>query len=217
MRAVRVSGTENYADEAPELLKRYESISFADAHRLAMHLIPTAPSRVLDIGSGTGRDAAGFAALGHSVVAVEPTEELRRGAMHLHPSAMIQWLDDSLPDLAAVRGRGEEFDEVMLTAVWMHLDEPQRCRAMPNVVALVRNGGVVMMSLRHGPVPPGRRMFEVSAEETTALAQPLGLCCVLRQEAEPSLRQPGVMWTRLAFRKGPLPAAAGPSRGEQPG
>ena len=203
MRAVRISGTENYAEEAPELLKRYESITFADAHRLVMHLIPTAPSRVLDIGSGTGRDAAGFAALGHSVVAVEPTEELRRGAMLRHPSPMIEWLDDSLPDLAAMRGRGEEFDVVMLTAVWMHLDGPQRRRAMPNVAALVRNGGVVIMSLRHGPVPPGRRMFEVSAEETVALAQPLGLCCVLRQEAQPSLRQPGVTWTRLAFRKAP--------------
>src|SRR6516225_45349 len=95
MRAVRISGTENYAEEAPELLKRYESISFADAHRLVVQLIPTAPSRVLDIGAGTGRDAAGFAALGHSVVAVEPTEELRRGAVLLHPSPMIEWLHDS--------------------------------------------------------------------------------------------------------------------------
>ena len=117
MRAIRVSGTENYAEEAPELLERYESISFADAHRLVMHLIPTAPSRVLDIGAGTGRDAAGFAALGHSVVAVEPTEELRRGAMLLHPSPMIEWLDNSLPDLAAIRARGDKFDVVMLTAV----------------------------------------------------------------------------------------------------
>lgn len=203
MRAVRISGTENYADEAPELLKRYESISFVDHHRLVMHLIPTAPSRVLDIGAGTGRDAAGFAALGHSVVAVEPTEELRRGAMLLHPSTMIEWLDDSLPDLAVMRARGEQFDMVMLTAVWMHLDERQRRRAMPSVVALVRDGGVVIMSLRHGPVPPGRRMFEVSAEETIALAQPLGLCCILNQQAAPSLRQPGVTWTRLAFRKAP--------------
>jgi len=216
MRTVRVSGTENYADEAPELLKRYDSISFADAHRLVTHLIPTAPSRVLDIGSGTGRDAAGFAALGHSVVAVEPTEEFRRGAMLLHPSPMIEWLDDSLPDLAAIRARGDEFDVVMLTAVWTHLDALQRRRAIPNVAALVRNGGVVMMSLRHGPVPPGRRMFEVSAEETIALAQPLELCCILRQKAEPSLRQPGVTWTWLAFQKEPLPAAGGPSRGERP-
>jgi len=201
MNPVRISGTENYAEEAPELLKRYESISFADHHRSVMHLIPTVPSRVLDIGAGTGRDAAGFVGMGHSVVAVEPTEELRRGAMTLHPSPMIEWVDDSLPDLAVVRARGEEFDVVLLSAVWMHLDELQRRKAMPNVAVLVRNGRVVLMSLRHGPVPPGRRMFEVSAEETIALAQPLGLRCTLNQEAEPSLRQPGVSWTRLAFRR----------------
>src|SRR5438046_5027695 len=88
------------------------------------------------------------------------TAELRGGAMLLHSSAMIEWLDDSLPDLAAVRARGEKFDVVMLTAVWMHLDGLQRRQAMPNVVALVRNGGAVILSLRHGPVPPGRRMFE---------------------------------------------------------
>ena len=199
MKAVRTSGTENYAEETPELLKRYESISFADHHRSVIHLIPTVPGRVLDIGAGTGRDAAYLVGLGHSVVAVEPTEELRRGAMVLHPSPMIEWVDDSLPDLAAVRARREEFDAVMLTAVWMHLDAPQRRQAMPNVAALVRNGGVMIMSLRHGPVPPGRRMFEISAEETIALAQPLGLRCTLHQEAEPSLRQPGVSWTCLAF------------------
>ena len=201
MRPVRISGTENYAEEAPELLKRYESISFADHHRSVIHLIPTVPGRVLDIGSGTGRDAAGLAGLGHSVVAVEPTEELRRGAMLLHPSPMIEWLDDSLPDLAAVRARKEEFDLVMLAAVWMHLDEAQRQLAMPNVSALVGNGGVVIMSLRHGPVPPERRMFEVTAEEMIALAQHSNLFCTLNREAESSLRQPGASWTRLAFHK----------------
>jgi len=112
-------------------------------------------------------------------------------------------VNDSLPDLALVRARSEEYDVIMLSAVWMHLDEQQRRQAMPNVAALLRNGGVMIMSLRHGPVPPGRRMFEVSAEETIALAQPLGLRCVLNQEAQPSLRQPGVSWTRLAFRKAP--------------
>ena len=33
-------------------------------------------------------------------------------------------------------------------------------------------------------------MFEVSAEETIALAQRSNLHCTLNQEAEPSLRQP---------------------------
>jgi 2-polyprenyl-3-methyl-5-hydroxy-6-metoxy-1,4-benzoquinol methylase len=60
-------------------------------------------------------------------------------------------LDDSLPDLAAMRARKEEFDLVMLTTMWMHLDEAQREVAMPNISALVRNGGIVIMSLRHRP------------------------------------------------------------------
>src|SRR6266851_223881 len=197
MKPVQASGTEHYAEEAPDLLQRYESISFADTHRAVMHLIPNDPCRALDIGAGTGRDAAGFAAMGHRVVAVEPTEELRRGAMILHPSPLIEWLDDSLPDLATVLARAEQFDVVMLTAVWMHLDEQQRRRAIPNVAALVRQGGVMIMTLRHGPVPPGRRMFEVSAEETIGLAQPLGLRCVLNRQAN-STDQPNVTWTRLA-------------------
>src|SRR5260370_5372366 len=99
--------------------------------------------------------------------------------MALHPSPLIEWLDDSLPDLALLLARGEKFDVVMLTAVWMHLDAQQRRQAMPNLAALVRAGGAVIMTIRHGPVPVGRRMFEVSAEETIKLAQTQDLHPVL--------------------------------------
>lgn len=97
-----VSGTEGYAEEAENLVERYENIPFADVHRSVLHLIPAAPCRVLDIGSGTGRDAAAFAAMEHRVVAVEPTAEMRLRAIALHRSPQIEWLDDSLPDLAEV-------------------------------------------------------------------------------------------------------------------
>lgn len=198
-----VSGTEGYAEEAEALVERYESLTFAHVHRLVWHLFPTAPSRVLEIGAGTGRDAAGFAALGHRVVAVEPTAAMRTRAMALHPSPDIEWLDDSLPDLARVLPRDEMFDVVMLTAVWMHLDAAQRQRAMPNVARLLAPGGVMSLTLRYGPVPAGRRMFAVSADETAALATAEGLREVLRHEAlAASQRQPGVTWTRLAFAKG---------------
>lgn len=200
-RSLGVSGTEHYAEEAADLLERYEAMSFAHVHRAVIHLIPAAACRVLDIGAGTGRDAAGFAAMGHSVLAVEPTDALRSGAMALHPSRLIEWLDDGLPELALVRARREQFDVVMMTAVWMHLDEQQRREAMPNVAHLVRAGGVMMMTLRHGPVPPGRRMFAVSGEETIRLAQPLCLRCILHRPAEASSRDPNVSWTRLAFAK----------------
>jgi SAM-dependent methyltransferase len=202
--SVQVSGTEGYAEEASELLKRYESVPAAEAHCAVLHLMSAAPSRVLDIGSGTGRDAAWFAAMGYRVIAIEPTDALRAGAMALHPSPAIEWLNDSLPDLAVLRGRGETFDLLMLTAVWMHIDAEQRRRAMPNLAALIATGGTVIMKLRHGPVPPGRRMFEVSPEETIELALPEGLNPVLNQRAESSQAQnraAGITWTTLALVK----------------
>jgi SAM-dependent methyltransferase len=197
-----VSGTEGYAEEAAALLHQYESISFVAVHQAVLRLIPASPSRVLDIGSGTGRDAAGFAALGHQVVAVEPTGVLREQAKILHPSPRIEWLDDSLPDLAQIRARGEVFDVVMLTAVWMHLDERQRCQAMPHVASLVRTGGVMIMSLRYGPIPKGRRMFAVPVDETVLLAEASGLRLLLQRESlDGVLGRPGISWARLAFRK----------------
>ena len=192
---------QGYADEAPRLLRQYESFSFVDAHRSVAYLFPPAPATVLDIGAGTGRDAAGFAALGHRVVAVEPTAALRLGAMALHPSPRIEWVDDALPDLDLVRRRGEVFDLIMLNAVWMHLDKRQRRRAMPRVASLLRPGGTLIMSQRYGPVPPGRRMFAVPAEETIGLAAAQGLRPVLNRPAQPVLQSAGVSWLRLAFVK----------------
>ena len=206
MTSAPVSGTEGYADEAEELFRLYESIPAADAHRAVLHLIPASPSNVLDIGSGTGRDAAWFASLGHRVVAVEPTGAMRIPAMALHPSSRIEWLDDSLPDLALLRARGVSFDLVMLTAVWMHLDAAQRRQAMPNVAALARPGGTVIMKVRHGPVPLGRRMFDITPEETIELARTQDLHPVLNVRTESSQeanRLAGVSWTNLAFVKAP--------------
>ena len=47
-------------------------------------------------------------------------------------------------------------------------------------------------------------MFEVSAEETIALAQCSNLVCTLNREAEASLRQTGVSWTRLDSKRTPI-------------
>ncbi len=198
-----VSGTEGYAAEADALARQYESITFAEAHAPYLHLIPAVPSRVVDIGAGTGRDAAALAEMGHQVVAAEPTAEMRAHAARLHPSPRIEWVDDSLPDLAVLTARGETFDLVMMTAVWMHLDDAQRRRAMPNVARLVRPGGMLTMTLRYGPVPPGRRMFVVTADETIALAADANLALTLRLDNQPGgFGRTDVSWTKLAFAKG---------------
>ena len=196
----RVSGTEGYGETADALVRRYEGVAFTDVHRDILHLFPTAPSSVLDIGAGTGRDAAAFAALGHAVTAVEPTPELRSHGQRLHANAPIDWIDDSLPDLGRVHAHGKRYDLVMLTAVWMHLDAAQRERAMARVAALLRPNGLMALSLRHGPVPAGRRMFDVSAAETRDLAEHHGLLAIHDSEGPALQGGAGVWWSRLAFR-----------------
>jgi hypothetical protein len=89
-----------------------------------------------------------------------------------------------------------------MTAVWMHLDEAERRRAMPNVASLLRPCGILAMTLRYGPVPPGRRMFEVSTVETIALAADAGLELLVEEDAPTLLKRAvPVTWKRLVFRK----------------
>ena len=200
MRADRVSGTEGYAEAAATLIE--SKLPFVDLHRPVLHLIPTRPSNILDVGSGPGHDAAAFAEMGHRVVAVEPTRELRVAATALYPSPLIEWVDDSLPSLNSILMRGEAFDLIMISGVWMHLDQLQRRSAMPVVASMLAAHGSLIMSLRHGVVPRGRRMFEVTAEETIALAHEVGLHPIVNLQTasvHPANRAAGVRWTRLAF------------------
>lgn len=195
-----VPGVAGYAEEAPMLLDTYEQRSFDRMHGRILHLLPTLPARVLDIGAGTGRDAAAFARRGYEVTAVEPVDALREGAMRLHREPNITWLDDGLPELGSLADRSGYFDVVMLTAVLMHLDAPSRARALGVIARLIRPGGLLVMYLRHGPVPEGRTMFDVTAYEIRPLAAALGLACILELLNEVDGRsRPGVSWTRLAF------------------
>ncbi len=128
----------------------------------------------------------------------------REAGLALHPHPAIEWVDDSLPALSAVRAGSRTFGLILLSAVWMHLESRQREPGMERLGELLASDGVLILSLRHGPIPAGRCMFEVSANETIALASEQGLACVLDVHTESSQavnRAAGVTWTRLAFKR----------------
>jgi SAM-dependent methyltransferase len=197
---VTVSSTAGYAAAADSLARQYESVTFEEVHAPVLHLLP-AGGRALDVGAGTGRDAAALAERGFAVTAVEPTSELRAHGMRLHAAKAITWLDDGLPDLAVLAGRAESFDLILLTAVWMHLDADERLRAMARIAAHLAPGGRLFMTLRHGPVPEGRRMFDVSGDETNALARANGLTSLLNEVRPDMFGRDGVTWSVLGFER----------------
>ena len=93
----------------------------------------------------------------------------------------------------------------------MHLEPGQRPAGMFSLASLLAPEGVLVVSLRHGPLPAGRYMFEVSGDETMALASSHGLARVFKVVTESSQavnRAAGVTWTRLAFRWANPPAHA---------
>jgi SAM-dependent methyltransferase len=136
------------------------------------------------------------------VVAVEPTPELRKAGQQIHADVPIDWVDDGLPELNRLLEREGRFDLILLTAVWMHLDAAERRTAMARLARLLAPSGTIIMSLRHGPVPEGRRMFDVSAEETAALGRISGLECIFSGERDDMLGRADVGWSLLALRAG---------------
>lgn len=191
--------TAGYAEAADALAVQYEQVSFDAVHSDVVELLPATPARILDVGAGTGRDAAALAARGHRVVAAEPTAELRAHGQRIHGDlAAVGWVDDALPDLPLHRHPGR-FDAVFATAVWMHLDAEERRRAMARIVSLLVPGGRFFVNLRHGPVPEGRRMFDVSAAETVGLGRTHGLRAVHRSERTDLHGRDGVRWSRLVL------------------
>lgn len=192
-----------YAASAERLVARFEAVPPRRLFAPMADLLPHAPARVADIGAGSGRDAAWFAAAGHTVLAVEPVAELRAAGMALHPSPRIDWLDDRLPHLAALAPYGQ-FDLVTLCAVWHHLAPTLREIAMARLAAIVAPGGLLILSLRHGPEGLGRPVFAVPPEETIDTAARAGLTLVRRIEADSiqgDNQAADVRWTWLALRK----------------
>lgn len=119
---------------------------------------------VLNVGAGSGRDAAWFAGQGHEVVAIEPSGELRSQAQQLHPDPAIHWLDDRLPALEGVYALDYGFDVILLIAVWMHVPETHRDRAFRKLTEPLKPSGLLVFTLRSEPVDDGRTMYPVSAE-----------------------------------------------------
>jgi protein-L-isoaspartate O-methyltransferase len=196
---------EGYAVDAAELVAVYEAFRTPDVLEPMQELLPARPSRILDVGAGTGRDAAFLVGEGHSVVAVEPVHAFRQAGLRLHPLERIRWLDDQLPALARVLEEATQYELIIVSGVWQHLPPEQHQRAINALSALLAAEGRLMISLRHGPGSPARPCFPADPDRIVAYAEGAGMRLRLRDHVE-SLQQRnrdlGVTWTWLCFERG---------------
>lgn len=189
-----------YDTNAVRVAEAYEAMAPERLHGWLEGLLPSAPALVLDVGAGSGRDAAWLTDLGHDVVAVEPSAALRAEAERRHARAGIRWLADRLPGLPATYRLGLGFDLIHLSAVWQHVAPGDRPRALRKLLGLLRPGGLLAVTLRGGPAEPGRSMHPVSLTELEILARDHGALVVRTAAIADAMGRPEIGWTGVALR-----------------
>ena len=189
-----------YNDNAPQLLSTYESIRSEQLHNWLTPFLPDRGMPVLDVGAGTGRDAAWLRGLGYQVFAVEPACQMRQLAYEHHGDQGITWIDDHLPELPRLSLFSKDFHLILLSAVWMHLPNEQRFPAIARLAQLIRLGGVLAISLRKGRLSEERGIFAVSERELLRLTQQHGFELICHIDALDQQGRAEVTWAKMAFR-----------------
>ena len=190
----------SYDIGAPTLVREYESLSFEEIHAAVLDLLPDSARCILDVGAGTGRDAAWFAANGHNVVAVEPSARFRVAGKERHRSPDIRWMDDTLPALEKVLRSKLTFDLIWVSAVWMHVPRSVRARAFRKLVSVMSPGASMMFSLRRGLPPLDRPMEPATAVEVEELARRHGLQTIRRERIPDAAGRTEVSWDVIWLR-----------------
>lgn len=191
-----------YSREAQRFFDQYQSLSFEQVHGNWLKHLGDSPGFALDVGAGSGRDAAALAARGWEVLAVEPATELRRLGESATTGLSVQWLHDRLPELGQVRAMSYRFNLILVSAVWMHLPPTQRERAFRILTELLAPGGLLVISLRHGPGDGERTFYETSREELEGMARNRALVNlpVAEEQETDQLGREAVQWETLTFR-----------------
>ncbi|KZX87800.1 hypothetical protein A3726_09245 [Erythrobacter sp. HI0037] len=194
-----VPGAAWYDENAASVAAGYESLDPKSVHPELFEMLEDRDNlRILDIGTGSGRDASALARLGHRVVAVDPSTRMIELARQFHPDSGVEWVVDGLPTL---HGVGGEFDLVILSAVWMHVPPADRPAAFRRLISLIGLGGMIYVTLRTGPDDLQRAMYVATPNELERLAEAAELRVTKMGERPDLLGRPGVSWHTLALSK----------------
>jgi SAM-dependent methyltransferase len=195
-----------YDRRAREMCLRYEAADLSGLHlRLASILPPRAT--VLEIGCGSGREAAFLRSRGYEITGIDASAAMVAEAIRIHPelAGTLSCAALPLPEHSPLLQR--TFDAVVSVAVFMHVPDVELEGAADQVRALVRPGGILFLEVsrdrrnldgdRDGT---GRLFRERDPDEYRLQFERRGFVLVDRHESGDSLSRPGLRWVSLAFR-----------------
>jgi len=193
---------DGYIEDSRFLIQSFEAISSPDLLSHVLDFIPNSNCRVIEIGAGTGRDAAWLASKGLNVLAVEPVSEFREAGKSLHPSPLIEWFNDSLPSLSQIIQQKKSYQLALLISVWQHVPTDDKIASLTNLHSILDKKGKLIISVRNGLGAINRKCYPTSAKETISIAQQCGFKLVFSTDAlsaQKSNKKSNVTWSWLVF------------------
>lgn len=195
-----------YEQNAADLSRRYETTALDTFHRLLQkNCRPGA--RLLEIGCGSGRDAARAVAAGFMVTALDGAENLLNEATRLHPELSGNLHHLLLP--ARLPFANASFDGFFSVACLMHFNDDEIGQIISEAARVTTAGGSGLVS-----VPAGRndidaggldqhgRVFNVMpAENWISLFQQHGFAAETGPIEPDSLGRPGISWITFVLKK----------------
>lgn len=196
-----------YRNHAEALANRYE---LADVSAVQQQLLSTFPpgSRLLEVGCGSGRDAAFMVNHGYDVMAVDGAQEMLDAAVEHHPELAGRTRAVLLPDgLSSPLG---VFDGMYSIAVLMHLSQPDIFSSLCNVQKLLNPHGLFFFSVptrrsdvdENGLDDKGRRFTILPLETWKDLCKKAGFRFHQHTFSTDGLGRDSVKWLNAVVEKG---------------
>lgn len=164
--------TDYYEENAGAFIVATRDVDMSDARGRFLAVVPSrldGPARILDAGSGSGRDALAFRRLGHDVEACDASPAMV-AATHAHAAVPTRHL--RFEDFAWAH----PFEGIWACASLLHVAEVDLPGVVDRLAAHLVPDGALYLSFKRGTgerVKDGRRFTDMTAERLETL---LNLC-----------------------------------------
>lgn len=193
-----------YEQNATELSVKYESVNLDSFHKTLTENFEVG-SCLLEIGCGSGRDAARAVGSGFDVAAIDASRQLLAAAKKLHPELDGRLFQLALP--CQLPFADKTFAGFYSVACLMHLPSADLYNVLSEIRRVVRQGGLVSLPVcrpdidNSGLDEHGRVYNLMPIEEWKRVFAASGFKAEVSAEAEPdSLGREGVSWMTLILK-----------------
>jgi len=195
-----------YDEAAKSTAANYEALDTRPIVTPILEYLP-AGGRLLDLGCGSGRDAAFFLKQGYDVTGLDGSEAMLREASTYHPELLGRLIHHALPE--SLPFNAGAFDILVSFAVIMHLEEALLPKSFSEIARVLRPGGVAAYSVNtarprldeHGNDLRGRHFTCLDASTWERYHRGAGLQTVAGWENEDIIGRPGISWITFVCRK----------------